>query len=237
MDLTDFFRSKNIELYGAVDFQNIKVIDSRKLERHPDFSPKSALIVAIPYFVGSRPENQNISDYAVPRDYHLYFKELFHELIKFLTELFPHNRFLPFADSSPIDERYAGAVSGLGVIGKNGLLITKKYGSYVFLGEVISDLDCSCYFGHEPVVHEIGSCMECGICQKKCPREKIGMCLSELTQKKGTLTHEEASYLIQYDTAWGCDICQSVCPHNIKTEPTPIDFFKESTCISWGGNN
>ena len=123
MTLKDFLCSEHIELYAALDFEKAKVINEQKLQRHGNFSPKSILILAVPYYIGDF-ENSNLSLYAISRDYHLYFKELFGRLTSFLTDKFPENTFIPFADSSPIDERHAASISGLGVIGQNGLLIT-----------------------------------------------------------------------------------------------------------------
>ena len=62
--------------------------------------------------------------------------------------------------------------------------------------------------------------------------EKIGVCLSALTQKKGELSDDERSAIVKYGYAWGCDICQEACPHTqnaIKqgTIYTPIEFFKQ----------
>ena len=62
--------------------------------------------------------------------------------------------------------------------------------------------------------------------------EKIGVCLSALTQKKGELNEEDANVIKKHGSVWGCDICQEVCPHTIRaidsgTIYTYIDFFKQ----------
>ncbi|MBE6544063.1 MAG: epoxyqueuosine reductase [Ruminococcaceae bacterium] len=224
MELDDFFELHNIELYAAVDYKNIKVIDPQKLQRCVDFSPRSVLVMAVPYYIGEI-KNRNISLYAVANDYHLYFKDLFSELISFLEDRYPNNKFAAFADSSPIDERHAAAIAGIGIIGKNGLLITEKYGSYVFLGEVISDLEPSAFFGKIPELFPIRHCRGCNLCKSSCPMEKHGVCLSELSQKKGELTYDEALIIKENGSAWGCDLCQTPCPHNKNVKISPIDFF------------
>lgn len=125
-----------------------------------------------------------------------------------------------FSDHSPIDEVNAAAKAGLGIIGENGLLINKTYGSYVFIGEVFTDLDVG-----ELSSCEIIRCNGCGACYKNCPSHDI--CLSALTQKKGILTSDEKKLLKQGGYIWGCDICQNVCPNNREIKSTPIEYFQK----------
>ena len=227
MTLMDFFHCEGIELFSVLDFKDARVINENKINKHVNFTPKSILIFALPYYVGDI-KGGNISKYAFSKDYHLYFKDLSGRLISLLSKRYPTNSFLAFADSSPIDERHAASVSGLGIIGKNGLLITEKYGSYVFLGEVISDLEASEYFGTHAVLHTPSSCIGCNRCLSACPANRSFIdCLSQVTQKKGELTSEEAMAITTYGSVWGCDICQSVCPHNQNIAKTPIHFFHE----------
>ncbi len=109
------------------------------------------------------------------------------------------------------------------MLGMNRLLITEQYGSYVFLGEFLTNIP----------YHEIGTlssfavreCEKCGLCVASCPKKEI--CLSALTQKKGELTREEAEEILSLGSVWGCDTCQEVCPHSQKAKITPIEYFKE----------
>ena len=185
------------------------------------------MIIAIPYYTKYCDDlTRNISAYAVSRDYHAYFRALFDELIPQLERQFPMHRFAGFADHSPIDEIVAASRAGLGVIGKNHLLLTEKYSSYVFLGELITDACIPCSVG------EIRVCQGCGACEKLCPAIESGTCLSALTQKKGVLTSNEISAMLKYKSAWGCDICQEVCPHTKKalrsgTIYSPIPYFSQ----------
>ena len=107
------------------------------------------------------------------------------------------------------------------------MIITEKYSSYVFLGEIITDAVIEC----EPI--EPRRCTGCGKCKKACPGYAADefFCLSALTQKKGELTEDEKNIIRKYKSAWGCDICQQVCPvteNAIKCGSiyTPIEFFK-----------
>lgn len=216
------FTEHLIEYCEAIPFDECSVLYERKIASL-GFSPQTAILFAIPYYAGEFCE-RNLSLYAVARDYHLFFEGFSRELTEALAALFPHAHFAAFSDNSPIDEREAAAKAGLGLKGKNRLLITEKYASYVFLGEVLTDLP----------YHEIGTlsdftikeCEGCGACLAACPKKD--MCLSALTQKKGLLTEEEEGEIRALGLAWGCDACQIVCPHTKHAEVTPIAFFKEA---------
>ena len=186
----------------------------------------TAILLAVPYMSGEESE-RNLSAYAVPRDYHLYFREMFARLLPALRERFPDIHFAGFADHSPIDEIHAAITAGLGVIGDHGLLLTELYSSYVFLGEIITDAILPAV----PVTP--GECLHCGACRRACP---VGLdksrCLSALTQKKGELSEEEWLRLDAHPLVWGCDTCQKVCPYTVKARQrgtiyqTP-PFFRE----------
>ena len=80
-------------------------------------------------------------------------------------------------------------------------------------------------------------CMHCSACRRACKTGTLlsdaRVCLSALTQKKGSLTEEEKEMIRQNGTAWGCDACQNVCPYN-KGKITPISFFHQErvTCLT-----
>ena len=158
-NLLKFLQKKNIDWVGVLPLSDCRVIRPYLLER-ANISSGTVFVMAVPYRTPACDEpGRTISAYAVSRDYHLFFEELFGELLPYLKEKFPNNRFAAFADHSPISELHAAAHAGLGVIGKNGLLLTQKYGSYVFLGEVITDFEIPCR------AHEVGFCLDCGACK------------------------------------------------------------------------
>ena len=231
MDVREIFGFEKIEYYAPLPLSMLKVIKPHLVERLC-ISPESgsALMMCVPYFT-SMPEN--ISAYAASRDYHLYFEGLFDRVIPKLRELYPEYSFYGFSDHFPIDEVHAAARAGLGVIGDNHLFITEKYSSFVFIGEIISDMPAEKYaLGLH--IGDVQLCRHCGNCKKSCPEGlDITSCLSALTQKKGTLREDEAERLISHGVAWGCDRCQSVCPYTKKAAEcgsiyTPIDFFYQS---------
>lgn len=223
--IIDLLLERGISLASPIPLEACLILRPYKLERC-GFSPDSTLtayMFAVPYFA-EYPKG-NLSAYAVPRDYHGYFTALFAELIPILQKEYEGYRFFGFADNSPIDERDAAAKAGLGILGDNGLLITKKYSSYVFLGEIITDLPCA-----DAKTFSVVKCEGCGACKKNCPASN-GVCLSALTQKKGAFTKDEEDIIRNCGTIWGCDICQEVCPHTKRalregTIYTDIDYFK-----------
>lgn len=219
---------RGISLAAPISLENCIILRQHKLQKvgFPDIDGLAAIVFAVPYLTEHK--EKNISAYAIPRDYHIYFDGLFKDLSAQLESEFPQHRFVGFADNSPIDERDAAAKAGLGIIGDNDMLITEKYSSYVFLGEIITDIP---YNGE---AHEIKRCEGCGACAASCPKYEIGECLSALTQKKGDLCEKEMADIKKYGSLWGCDICQEVCPHTLRaidngTIYTDIDFFKNDT--------
>ena len=230
MNITEIFEQEKIEYYAPISLSSVRVIKPYLLERCGiSCEGGSALVMCVPYYSGV---TENVSAYACSRDYHLYFEGLFDRLIPKLRELYPGYSFYGFADHSPISEVHAASAAGLGIIGDNHLLITEKYSSFVFLGEIISDMPAENY-GIDPYAGGVRTCEHCGACSRGCPEGlDVSSCLSALTQKKGELDENEQARLTAHGIAWGCDKCQNVCPHTkraVSTESiyTPIDFFYE----------
>lgn len=227
--IKELLENERISLTGVCALSDCKIYRPYLLQRE-DISDGSVIIFAIPYLSeGSLECNRNISAYASARDYHAYTKELFSRLGETLKKEFPENKFAFFADHSPIDERDAAVKCGIGFFGKNHLLISEEYSSYIFIAEIITDA----ILESDPPKKNL-SCIGCGKCLSACPMNADSSleCLSAITQKKGELNQKEISLMQKYNTFWGCDICQEVCPHTrnaIKNGSifTNIDFFKE----------
>lgn len=235
--IKQLFHEENLDLYGFLPLERC-IIKKQYLLDKAEISSGFAMIFAIPYYTKACDESRNISAYAVGRDYHLFIKELFERMLKRLSAEFPKTKFAMFADHSPIDERDAAVRAGLGVIGKNGLLITPKYSSYVFLSELIVEAQLPEGYSTEREWHV---CEECGLCAKACPwlGGECEECLSALTQKKGELNENEKKMISKYGL-WGCDICSEVCPHTKKAKATgeiysPVEFFNQNTipCLTY----
>ncbi|MBQ7387694.1 MAG: epoxyqueuosine reductase [Clostridia bacterium] len=217
------FSDLKIEYFSALAYSDCSVTGARIMERE-SFTPRSVIIYLLPYYTG---ECVNISRYAASLDYHAAIAETNSKIAELLSRIFKGCSYRGYGDHSPIDERHAALVSGLGILGDSGLLINEKYGTYVFIGDIVTDIP----------PEEIGAltpgkyvgCHHCGACRAACPtgvlRGESCDCLSAITQRKGELTADEADLMRKYNTAWGCDECQSACPYNKNPKFTPIEFF------------
>ena len=191
---------------------------------------KSIISIAFPYSFGEE-KNGSIyfSDYTKGRDYHRVVSVYLNKICRLIEEL--QGEAMPFVDSNPLPERYLANRSGIGFLGKNNMIITEKYGSKVFLGEIITSLYLE---EDEPIENK---CYNCELCLKACPTKSISeeaknsnICLSYITQKK----HIEDDWFTKLSgRIFGCDSCQNVCPYNkgasfssIK-EFLPFEFMKE----------
>ncbi|SEF50842.1 epoxyqueuosine reductase [Caloramator fervidus] len=194
---------------------------------------KSFISIAVPYRTVdldySRPY---LSKSSLGIDYHIVLKNKLELLKVFLKEELGAES-IYFCDIGPLHDREIAYKCGIGFYGKNTNIYTKKYGSFVFLGELITDL----YI--EPDYPIESKCGSCDICIKSCPVGAIEKpfylnskkCLSFITQKKETLTYDEM--IKMGSRIYGCDICQDVCPFNKKAEYSNIVDFKPE---SWNIN-
>ncbi|MGO2082669.1 tRNA epoxyqueuosine(34) reductase QueG [Vagococcus sp.] len=150
-------------------------------------------------------------------DYHHILEDRLQRLITFIkTEciLEENLNFKPMVDTGELIDVAVAQRAGLGFIGKNGLLITEEFGSYVYLGEIITNIP---FEADQPKENQCGSCTKC---VDYCPtsallgdgRMNATRCLSYQTQTKGYMPEE---YRPKIRTIiYGCDICQEVCPFN-----------------------
>lgn len=122
------------------------------------------------------------------------------------------SRYEILVDRSAFDEKLLAWLAGLGFLGRNTLLITPEFGSYVVIGTILTDHVFPEY--SRPLE---ASCGECDLCVKKCPSSALAggfnreSCLSFLTQ---VASEDFPRYDLLKDAYYGCDICQEVCPHN-----------------------
>ena len=215
--------------FGFCSIESAKpFLNCRALSRVPQ-DARSVIVLTFPYYTGEHPQ-RNISRYAMIPDYHLVAGDYLQKLCAVLKESFPQHQFEAFVDNSPLREVACGQAAGLGVIGDNGLLIHPTYGSYLFLGEIVTDLVIEADF---PIGEH---CLHCGACRKACPHSalqengsvELPLCRSHITQKKGELSDFEQEQIRAGGLIWGCDICNDICPMNKHPLLTPISEFLES---------
>jgi epoxyqueuosine reductase len=183
-----------------------------------------------------------IARYAWGQDYHKVIRKKLKQLLLRLQTLDPRIQGRGFTDSAPLLEKALAVQAGLGWQGKNSLLLTKEYGSYVFLAELLLNV---------PLVNEVASndsdtllpalqiqdtshCGRCQRCMQACPTEALvapavldaNRCIAYWTIE----SHAEAlpTAISEKQSGWvfGCDICQEVCPWNIRfAHPTQEAAF------------
>ena len=179
---------------------------------------KSVISLLFNYYTNQKQDdNQSpkISTYAFGEDYHFVIKRKLKELMSYIKSEIGDVGGRVFVDSAPIMEKAWASRSGLGWIGKNTNLISKKTGSFFFIAEVIVDLELEY---DRPTTDHCGSCTKC---IDACPTEALiapyqidgSKCISYLTiELKDQIPNEFKDKMDNW--AFGCDICQTVCPWN-----------------------
>jgi len=190
--------------------------DPRKLQK----SARSVVSLGVSYYPGDHPENTEgggrVARYAWGRDYHEVIRErLFRLRGELEVELGVRIKARGFTDAVPLLERSAAQHAGLGFFGRNSCLINGEVGSYFFIADLIVDLDL------EPDPPGSGTCGQCTRCMDKCPTGAIKapgvvdarLCISYLTiENRGEIPRNLRPLV--GDWAFGCDVCQEVCPYN-----------------------
>lgn len=199
---------------------------------------KTIISIAFPYLHNIDYYDNGFSVYTRGEDYHKVVKSYLSKICEFIESI--GGNAMSFVDSNFLPERYIAYLANVGFIGKNNLIITKKYGSFVFLGEIITDLEIETKERDFNEIEKFNECGSCEICYKECPSKSINkykknpnICVSYFTQKK---TLEDKEIKLLKGRVFGCDSCQNSCPYNeninfsnIK-EFYPFDFMnKENT--------
>ena len=162
-----------------------------------------------------------VARYAWVRDYHRVMKRRMRDLVRCLErELASEVAARWYVDDGPMLDRAAANRAGIGWFGKNSNILNPQFGSWVFLGQIITDLDL------KPDAPLKKSCGTCTRCIDDCPTGAIvapyvvdnSRCISYLTIENRGAIPKEMRPLVQ-DWVFGCDICQDVCPVNRKAQP------------------
>lgn len=221
VELEDYLKQRKI-----LNLQNEFEEDNICKRINPNFymeEGKTIISIAFPYsFPGVKEEDVYFSVYTKGKDYHKIVSSYLEKICDFIETI--GGRAKHFVDSNALPERYIACKSGVGFIGKNNMLINEKYGSYVFLGEIITDLSIE---PDEPIENKCGKCERC---INACPTKAINRnfnnsnkCLSYITQKK----HIEDKWFDKFKgRLFGCDTCQTACPFNSEVAYSNIEDFK-----------
>ena len=194
---------------------------------------KSAVVVALNYAPEGDPlatlaaaDKATISVYARGRDYHDVLKKRLRVLARWVHETFAAEVKL-FVDTAPLMEKPLAAATALGWQGKHTNLVSRSFGSWLFLGEVLTTLDL------EPDAAESDHCGDCRRCLDVCPtnafpgpyRLDARRCISYLTiEHKGHIAREFR--IPMGNRIYGCDDCLAVCPWNKFASPTMTAEFR-----------
>jgi epoxyqueuosine reductase len=201
---------------------------------------KTVIAVALNYYTADqRPtdlDHAKIARYAWGRDYHKVLTKKLKQLTNWLTQSFAGIEARYYVDTGPVQDKFWAQAAGIGWIGKNGNVINRQYGSWIFLGEIITNLQL---IPSDPHLQHCGTCTRC---ISACPTGAItqpfvvdaNRCIAYHTieNREPTLPPEIANNL----QGWvaGCDICQDVCPWNQRfAQPTDVvDFWPIASNLS-----
>ncbi len=194
---------------------------------------KTVIALALNYYTPhQRPESNaygKIARYAWGRDYHKVLTKKLKQLTAWLSQSFAGINARYYVDTGPIQDKFWAQAAGIGWIGKNGNVISRQYGSWIFIGEIVTDLELT---PSQPHAQHCGTCTRC---ISACPTGAItqpfvvdaNRCIAYHTieNRAETLPPEIATNL----QGWvaGCDICQDVCPWNQRfAQPTDVADFQ-----------
>ena len=210
---------------------------------------ETIIVLAIPYYPPKLSEedlsNPRIASYALGEDYHNVISALLKKFIRWLESNINGEQleYKVYTDTGPILERSLATMAGIGWIGKNSCLIIPGQGSYFFLAEILINL----YFSPDQQL-DIDYCGNCHGCIDSCPTRCIqdnrtidtANCISDLTIEN---RYEIPENLREKTGNWifGCDVCQQVCPWNIRFAHLPkhpyFQPFKEVLSIQYNQIN
>ncbi len=232
-----YYRCLQHEYHGAMDYLErnaAKRLDPRQVVP----GGRSIICVAMNYYnpapsVLDKGANEDgayfgkIARYAWGRDYHGIVKGKLNQLREYISSMVDEARQFCCVDSGPLVEKAHAARAGLGWIGKNGLVINKTYGSWLVLGEIVTDIELQY---DDPVESQCGECTKC---LQGCPTGALvepyvldgRRCIAYFTTvKKARMPSELAGKTDGW--LFGCDVCQEACPFNQNAPTTEEEGFK-----------
>ena len=211
-------------MHGEMGYMN-KNVEKRLDPRQLVENAKTVIVTLLNYYpeeTQSDPEAPVLSKYAYGTDYHFVIKDKLKSLLEFIRENTGQCNARYFTDSAPVLERAWARRAGLGWVGKNSNLISVEHGSFFFIGELILDIALP-YDTPRIIADHCGTCTRC---IDACPTKAIvadkvvdaRLCISYQTiELKGKMDENLKGKF--ENRVFGCDICQDVCPWNLKSTP------------------
>ena len=233
INLKDYLITRKVE-NKEIEFEE-KDIEKRINPKYTFPNCKSIIVIAMSY-------NNNfneLSDYKLKGrlskstwgiDYHQVLKNKMEELIKEIRQKTDFS-YEYYVDTGPLIDRELAKKAGIGYYGKNSSIINDEYGSFIFIGYILTDLDINISNIEVP-----NKCGDCDLCIKACPTGALEgswkfnpkKCVSYLTQTKEKIPYELRSKI--GNKIYGCDTCQLACPKNKKIKiPNHWEFIPEQT--------
>jgi len=195
---------------------------------------QSVIVVGVGYgkqesFVTDNIPRGRLASYAIGIDYHIKVRNLLAELVNYLRDTGVTFDSYIHVDSGPLPERRLALKAGIGYLGRNGCIISKKFGSFFNIGCVLTSINLEPY----SLINSFDiKCSNCTACITNCPSGALTetgydytKCVSHITQKRGELSNWEQTIIGSH--LFGCDACQSVCPQNTGKHICQINDINE----------
>ncbi len=186
---------------------------------------RTVMALACNYWKGGL-DDSPVARYARGRDYHATLKDRLRALRRRLRERWPGLEDYGSVDANPVMEKVWAALAGLGAIGKNSCLITPTFGSWVVLAVLILDAEVDA-----PPAPAMAVCGRCRRCIDACPTQAIvsdGVVDARRCLSYQTIENEQAVPMdlrpAMANIVFGCDVCETVCPHNQRAVPASARF-------------
>lgn len=211
-----------------------KDLDLRINPKKTLHSAKSIIVIAMSYYIN---EN-NINFYEEPKfygklartawgkDYHIVLMDKLEKLAQFISNEYEGFEYKAFVDTGPLVDRYLANRAGIGFYGYNSAIINKDFGSWIFIGYMITNVPLE----NDDPLDDI-TCLGCNLCVKNCPTSAIegpykfnaNKCLSNILQQKREIPDNILPIIDK--RLYGCDVCQNICPHNKDIKEATIKDF------------
>ncbi|MDI9476517.1 MAG: tRNA epoxyqueuosine(34) reductase QueG [Natronincolaceae bacterium] len=195
---------------------------------------RSIIVIAMSYYIDKEKlqgdENPRfygeLARIAWGKDYHIVLMDKLEGLAEFIAKEYDGFEYESFVDTGPLVDRYLANRAGIGFYGYNSAIINENFGSWIFLGYMITNIPLE---GDKPLTDK--NCLGCNLCIEHCPTSAIegpyefdaNKCLSNILQQRKLVSKEVLPII--GNKIYGCDICQDVCPHNLDIREMTAEEF------------